>query len=72
MSYWRCDCGEAWSDIINRNCPDCGKSRFTTAMPVRCETCEGEGKLEVPAPQRDDPYYCRVIPCGDCNGNGWL
>jgi DnaJ-class molecular chaperone len=37
-----------------------------------CPTCGGEGSLEIPDPQRDDPYYCRVVQCGECNGSGWV
>ena len=37
-----------------------------------CPLCDGEGGIEVPRPQHDDPYYCDVIKCADCNGSGWM
>lgn len=40
-------------------------------IPERCTTCNGDGTLEVPDPQRDDPHYARVVQCQDCHGNGW-
>lgn len=37
-----------------------------------CPTCVGLfGMLEFPEPRPDDPYYCRVEPCPDCNGTGY-
>lgn len=37
-----------------------------------CGACGGEGAIEHPAPQRDDPHYCNVLPCRECNGQGVL
>jgi hypothetical protein len=41
-------------------------------QPEQCAVCFGEGKLEVPDPQRDDPHYARVVQCQACDGNGWI
>lgn len=43
------------------------------AKPDRelCKTCGGEGGREVPRPQSDDPHYCEVVRCEDCDGSGW-
>lgn len=38
---------------------------------ITCPHCGGEGSHEVPRPFWDDPYYCEVIKCDDCNGSGW-
>jgi hypothetical protein len=35
-----------------------------------CEVCCGEGSVEIPDPQRGDPYYCRVVQCQSCHGAG--
>lgn len=65
------DGGEAWNahhddkeaeDIVPEREP----------QPEPCKVCNGEGSLEIPDPQRDDPYYARVVPCENCHGNGWL
>ena len=37
---------------------------------LTCEACFGEGSIEIPEPQHDDPYYCRVVKCECCNGVG--
>lgn len=49
-------------------------NQFTADMGVaeRCEACNGDGTIEKPAPQRDDPEYASVVPCEACNGHGWL
>jgi DnaJ-class molecular chaperone len=41
-------------------------------QPEPCKVCNGEGSLEIPDPQRDDPYYASVVRCDSCNGNGWV
>lgn len=37
-----------------------------------CPECGGEGSVEVPHPQRNDPYYCDVHQCFTCGGSGWI
>jgi DnaJ-class molecular chaperone len=48
------------------------KTREPEPQPEQCKDCNGEGSLEIPDPQHDDPYYCRVVQCQNCDGNGWL
>lgn len=43
-----------------------------TPQPERCRDCNGEGSFEQAAPQRDDPYFCVVVECKNCNGCGWV
>ena len=35
----------------------------------QCPHCCGEGQIEYPNPFRDDPYYCEVKKCLECNGS---
>lgn len=37
-----------------------------------CPECCGEGAFEIPRPFHDDPYYCEVAKCSDCNGSGYI
>lgn len=37
---------------------------------LTCPDCFGEGSLEEPEPQHDDPYRCRTIECKTCDGIG--
>ena len=37
---------------------------------VPCDTCEGEGKIAVPA--GNDGTHEFVAKCGTCNGEGWV
>lgn len=37
-----------------------------------CPDCGGDGEIEVPDPQRDDPYYFRTEKCAKCHGGGWV
>lgn len=39
---------------------------------IACDICGTEGVLEVSEPQRDDPFYARVVRCSKCNGVGWV
>lgn len=36
-----------------------------------CNLCCGEGGIEQPRPQHDDPYFAVVFKCPNCNGTGW-
>jgi DnaJ-class molecular chaperone len=35
-----------------------------------CLTCGGQGSLEISKPQHDDPHFCEVVECWECNGSG--
>lgn len=37
-----------------------------------CQNCNGEGSIEEPHPQRDDPYYAAVRQCRACGGAGYV
>lgn len=37
-----------------------------------CPECGGEGSVEVPKPQHDDPEFCIVRQCHTCGGSGWV
>lgn len=37
---------------------------------LTCPECEGEGSWEEPEPLPDDPFRCKVIYCGGCDGAG--
>lgn len=40
---------------------------------ITCDECGGEGSIEKPNPQHDDPYFCEVKPCPACGAaGGWL
>jgi hypothetical protein len=41
-------------------------------QPEPCRDCDGFGSLEIPSPQPDDPYYCMVVDCKNCNCSGWV
>jgi DnaJ-class molecular chaperone len=36
---------------------------------VQCEACRGSGEIEYGHPNAPDPDY--VLPCQECNGDGW-
>jgi hypothetical protein len=38
----------------------------------RCDACGGSGEVQTANPQHDDPYFCTVRMCRDCNGSGWV
>lgn len=61
-----------WLKKRIENDPDDSCVEAGGPMPERCEACCGEGKLEVPDPQRDDQYYARIVQCQACQGNGWV
>jgi len=35
-----------------------------------CPDCCGEGAIEIPRPQHDDPHFAVTIKCETCNGCG--
>lgn len=41
-------------------------------LRVVCPYCGGEGANEIHRPQHDDPGFCEVVKCTECNGTGRL
>lgn len=37
-----------------------------------CGACGGEGSIEHPSPQWDDPFYAVVLKCEECGGSGFI
>lgn len=62
------DGAEAWNAYLDDK--EAGLIPEREPQPEPCAACNGEGELEISDPQRDDPYYARVVRCENCNGSG--
>jgi DnaJ-class molecular chaperone len=67
MPYDPRDCGLFPEPTWWNGDPDDELSDYQT-----CPTCGGEGSWEMLAPQHDDPDFCVVVKCDECNGSGWV